>query len=276
MLLVIDAGNTNVVFAVHDGTAWCGRWRISTDDRRTSDEYASWLLGLMERVGLDPAAINRAIIGTVVPAVLYDLRRFCRSWLGVEPLVANNDLDWDMEVLVDQPDELGADRRLNGLAAHRLYAGSLVVVDFGTATTFDVIDQQGRYCGGAIAPGVNLSMDALHQAAARLPRVSVGRPAEAIGRSTSVAMRSGLFWGYVGLVEGIVRQIRAEMNEAPKVVATGGLAPLFSEGTAFFDEVAPDLTLDGLRFLAQQNEQRFTTTSSERLVRSMTHKPLST
>lgn len=272
MLLVIDAGNTNVVFAIHDGTSWCGRWRISTDDRRTSDEYAAWLLGLMERVGLDPSIISQAIIGTVVPAVLYDLRRFCRCWLEVEPLVATHELNWDMDVLVDQPEELGADRRLNGLAAHRLYRGPLVIVDFGTATTFDVIDQQGRYCGGAIAPGVNLSMDALHQAAARLPRVSVGRPAEAIGRSTSVAMRSGLFWGYVGLVEGIVRQIASEMDTAPKVVATGGLAPLFSEGTTLFDEVAPDLTLDGLRFLAEQNKQHFTTTSPERFVRSTMNK----
>ncbi|MBA5727176.1 type III pantothenate kinase [Bombella mellum] len=260
MLLVIDAGNTNVVFAVHDGRSWVGRWRISTDDRRTADEYAVWLLGLMERAGLGPDCVTQAIIGTVVPAALYDLRRFCRCWLHVEPLVANHELDWQMDVLVDTPAELGADRLLNGLAARQLYGGGpLVVVDFGTATTFDVVDAQGRYCGGAIAPGVNLSMDALHQAAARLPRVSVGRPVEAIGRSTSVAMRSGLFWGYVGLVEGIVRRIAGEMDAEPRVVATGGLAPLFSEGTTLFDEVAPDLTLEGLRMLAAQNRDRFIT-----------------
>ncbi|MCX5617829.1 type III pantothenate kinase [Bombella sp. TMW 2.2543] len=260
MLLVIDAGNTNVVFAVHDGRSWVGRWRISTDDRRTADEYAVWLLSLMERTGLSPDCITQAIIGTVVPAALYDLRRLCRCWLHVEPLVANHELDWQMDVLVDTPAELGADRLLNGLAARQLYGGGpLVVVDFGTATTFDVVDAQGRYCGGAIAPGVNLSMDALHQAAARLPRVSVGRPVEAIGRSTSVAMRSGLFWGYVGLVEGIVHRIAGEMDERPRVVATGGLAPLFSEGTTLFDEVAPDLTLEGLRMLAAQNRDRFIT-----------------
>lgn len=260
MLLVIDAGNTNVVFAVHDGEAWVGRWRISTDDRRTADEYAVWLLALMERAGLGPDCVTQAIIGTVVPAALYDLRRLCRSWLHVEPLVANHELDWNMDVLVDTPAELGADRLLNGLAARQLYGGGpLVVVDFGTATTFDVVDARGRYCGGAIAPGVNLSMDALHQAAARLPRVSVGRPVEAIGRSTSVAMRSGLFWGYVGLVEGIVHRIVGEMDGRPRVVATGGLAPLFSEGTTLFDEVAPDLTLEGLRLLAGQNRDRFIT-----------------
>lgn len=272
MLLVIDAGNTNVVFAIHDGESWCGRWRISTDDHRTSDEYAAWLLGLMDRIGVDYTRISHAIIGTVVPAVLYDLRHFCRRWLQIEPLIANQSLDWEMDVLVDQPEELGADRRLNGLAAHRLYGGPLVVVDFGTATTFDVIDQQGRYCGGAIAPGINLSMDALHKAAARLPRVSVGRPAEAIGRNTSVAMRSGLFWGYVGLVEGVVKKISEEMTISPKVIATGGLAPLFAEGTTLFDEVVPDLTLDGLRLLALQNKQRFTPVFHERFARSTMNK----
>ncbi|MXV44596.1 type III pantothenate kinase [Saccharibacter sp. 17.LH.SD] len=276
MLLVIDAGNTNIVFAIHDGQSWIGRWRISTDDQRTSDEYAAWLLALMDRADISASLVTQAIIGTVVPAALYDLRRFCRHWFGVEPLIANSDLDWDMDVLVDQPDELGADRRLNGLAARETYSGSLIVVDFGTATTFDVIDGQGRYCGGAIAPGVNLSMDALHQAAARLPRVSIGRPSEAIGRNTSVAMRSGLFWGYVGLVEGIVRRISAEMAESPKVIATGGLAPLFSEGTALFDAVAPDLTLDGLRLLAVRNAQRFLKASSGRFDRSSVNKPINT
>lgn len=253
VLLVIDAGNTNVVFAVHNGQSWVGRWRISTQDRRTADEYAAWLLDLMERSGFSASCICRAIIGTVVPAALYDLRRFCRQWLGLEPLIANNELNWETDILVDNPEELGADRRLNGLAAHHLYGGPLIVVDFGTATTFDVIDEEGRYCGGAIAPGVNLSMDALHRAAARLPRVGIGRPAEVIGRSTIVAMRSGLFWGYVGLVEGIVKMIRQECDAGLQVVATGGLAPLFSEGTDLFSHIAPDLTLEGLRFLADHN-----------------------
>lgn len=263
MLLVIDAGNTNVVFAVHDGSSWVGQWRMSTSDSRTADEYAVWLLGLFDRIGLNAGSITRAIIGTVVPAALYDLRRFCRQWLDVEPLVANAGLDWGIEALVDNPAELGADRRLNGLAAQHFYGGPLIVVDFGTATTFDVVNEYGQYCGGAIAPGVNLSIDALHRAAARLPRMSIGRPLNAIGRSTSVAMRSGLFWGYVGLVEGIVGRISEEMGGRPKIIATGGLAPLFSEGTNLFDVMAPDLTLDGLRLLADRNAMAQHTHSPE-------------
>ncbi|AOX17080.1 type III pantothenate kinase [Kozakia baliensis] len=253
MLLVVDAGNTNIVFAVHDGASWQGTWRISTNDQRTSDEYAAWLLLLLERSQIDPKKISRAIIGTVVPAALYHLRRLCRQWLAIEPLIANAALDWGYPVHVDTPEEVGVDRRLNGLAAQHLFGGPLIVVDFGTATTFDVVDAQGAYCGGAIAPGVNLSLEALHQAAARLPRISVGRPSAAIGRSTTVAMRSGLFWGYVGLVEGIVSRIALEMGPPVKVIATGGLAPLFSEGTELFQHVAPKLTLDGLRLLAARN-----------------------
>ncbi|QDH16203.1 type III pantothenate kinase [Swingsia samuiensis] len=263
MLLVIDVGNTNVVFAVHDGDVWAGQWRISTNDARTSDEYALWILGLLERVGLNAEKIDRAIIGTVVPAALYDLRRLCRQWFQVEPLIANVGLDWGMDVLVDNPEELGADRRLNGLAAQHFYGGPLIVVDFGTATTFDVVNEQGQYCGGAIAPGVNLSIDALHRAAARLPRMSIGRPITAIGKNTSVAMRSGLFWGYVGLVEGVVNRISSEMKVSPKIIATGGLAPLFSEGTELFDIIAPDLTLDGLRLLADRNEASYLLHSSD-------------
>lgn len=264
MLLVIDSGNTNVVFAIHDGLEWRGQWRISANDSRTSDEYAVWLLGLLDRIGLKACDISRAIIGTVVPAALYDLRRFCRVWLDVEPLVAQSKLDWGIEVLVDNPDELGADRRLNGLAAQHFYGGPLVVVDFGTATTFDVVNQHGQYCGGAIAPGVNLSSEALHRAAARLPRMSIGRPIAVIGRNTSIAMRSGLFWGYVGLVEGLVQRIAREMDAQPKIIATGGLAPLFSEGTDLFDVMAPDLTLDGLRLLANRNKSASPQHSADR------------
>ncbi|UMM63379.1 type III pantothenate kinase [Aristophania vespae] len=266
MLLVIDAGNTNVVFALHDGRSWVGRWRISTEDRRTSDEYAVWLFGLMERKNIDTTQIKRAIIGTVVPATLYDLRRLCREWFKIEPLIANNDLCWGLDALIDNPEELGADRRLNGLAAHHIYGGPLIVVDFGTATTFDVVDQEGNYCGGAIAPGVNLSMDALHRAAARLPRVSIGRPSEAIGRNTNTAMRSGLYWGYIGLVENILSRIEFEMNCAVKVIATGGLAELFSEGTKRFDHIAPELTLEGLRILADRNRPQLSQNSSETIL----------
>ena len=168
MLLVVDAGNTNVVFAVHDGGGWRGIWRIATEPQRTSDEYAVWLLTLLNLSGLKPAEIDRAVIGTVVPAALYHLRRLCRDWFSTEPLVARSNLDWGFEIKVDNPAEVGADRLLNSLAAHRAHKGPLVVVDFGTATTFDVVDADGAYLGGVIAPGINLSLEALHKAAARL------------------------------------------------------------------------------------------------------------
>jgi len=253
VLLVVDAGNTNVVFAVHDGTSWRGSWRIATIPQRTADEYGVWLLALLAHASLDPAAISRASIGTVVPAALYHLRGLCRRYFNVEPLIARANLDWGFAIKVDQPDEVGADRLLNALAAHQLFGGSLIVVDFGTATTFDVVDAEGSYCGGAIAPGISLSLEALHQAAARLPRIGIGRPASVVGRSTVPAMQSGVYWGYVGLVEGLIGRIRAEFDEGARVIATGGLAPLFAEGTKMFDRIDPDLTLDGLRLLAKRN-----------------------
>jgi len=253
MLLAVDAGNTNVVFAVHDGAEWRGRWRIATRADRTSDEYAVWLLALLQFSGLKPADISRCVIGTVVPAALYNLRRLAREWFACEPLVARAPLDWGFEIRVDRPGEVGADRLLNALAAHHHYRGPLVVIDFGTATTFDVVDADGAYLGGVIAPGINLSIEALHRAAARLPRIGIGRPQAVIGRDTVAAMQSGIFWGYVGLVEGIIARIRNEHDAPLKVIATGGLAPLFAEGTTVIERIDPDLTLEGLRLLADRN-----------------------
>jgi type III pantothenate kinase len=253
MLLVIDAGNTNTVMAVHDGRTWVGRWRISTNAQRTSDEYAVWLLTLLDKAGLKRDGISAAVIGTVVPAALYDLRRMCRDWFEVEPLVANASLDWGFEIRIANPNEVGADRLLNTLACHTNYGGPAVVIDFGTATTFDVMDRDGAYLGGVIAPGINLSIEALHRAAARLPRIGIGRPQAVIGRSTVPAMQSGIYWGYVGMVEGLVARIQAEYGGGLKVLATGGLAPLLAEGTTVIQTIDPDLTLDGLRLLAARN-----------------------
>jgi type III pantothenate kinase len=253
MLLVVDAGNTNIVFAVHDRHSWRGIWRIATEPQRTSDEYAVWLLTLLSMCGLKPGEIHRAVIGTVVPAALYHLRRLCRDYFATEPLIARADLDWGFDIRVDNPAEVGADRLLNSLAAHRDYRGPLVVIDFGTATTFDVVDRDGAYLGGVIAPGINLSIEALHTAAARLPRIGIGRPHAVIGRSTIPAMQSGIYWGYVGLIEGLVARIQSEYEAPLKVVATGGLAPLLAEGTNVIGVIAPDLTLDGLRLLAERN-----------------------
>jgi type III pantothenate kinase len=253
MLLVIDAGNTNIVFAVHDGTDWRGAWRLATSAQRTSDEYGVWLEALLTRAGIMPRQVNRAVIGTVVPAALYHLRRLCRDWFDVEPLVAQASLDWGFAIKVDNPDEVGADRLLNALAAHNHYRGPLVVVDFGTATTFDVVDGSGAYLGGVISPGINLSIEALHRAAARLPRIGIGRPQAVIGRSTIPAMRSGIYWGYVGLIEGLLARIEGEYGAPLKAIATGGLAPLFAEGTTKFTAIDSDLTLDGLRLLSLRN-----------------------
>jgi type III pantothenate kinase len=258
MLLVIDAGNTNVVFAVHDGNArdadgWRGTWRIRTDAQRTSDEYAVWLLALLQHANLRKDDIGAAVIGTVVPAALYHLRRLCRDWFAVEPLVARAPLDWGFDIRVDSPAEVGADRLANALAGHQRFGGPLIVVDFGTATTFDVIGADGAYLGGVICPGINLSLGALHQAAARLPRIGIGRPQSVIGRSTVPAMQSGIYWGYVGMIEGLIARIRAEYGGPMKVVGTGGLAPLLAEGTLVIDQIDPDLTLEGLRLLAERN-----------------------
>jgi len=253
VLLLVDAGNTNVVMAVHDGREYRGIWRIATEPQRTSDEYAVWLLGLFQLTGLPRHEISAAVIGTVVPAALYHLRRLVRDWFEVEPLVARSSLEWGFEIKMDHPEEVGADRLLNALAAHTRYHGPLVVIDFGTATTFDVVAEDGAYIGGVIAPGINLSIEALHRAAARLPRIGIGRPQAVIGRGTVSAMQSGIYWGYVGMIEGLVARIAGEFGGPLKVIGTGGLAPLLAEGTTVIDRIDPDLTLDGLRLLAERN-----------------------
>ena len=256
MLLVVDAGNTNVVFAVHDGANWRGTWRIATEPQRTSDEYAVWLLTLLQLSGLKQAEIDRAVIGTVVPAALYHLRRLCREWFSAEPLIARSNLDWGFDIKVENPAEVGADRLLNTLAAHRAHNGPLVVLDFGTATTFDVVDKDGAYLGGVIAPGINLSMQALHDAAAKLPRVAIRRPEgnRVIGRDTVNAMQSGVFWGYIGLIEGLVDRVRAEWGKPMTVVATGGVASLFEGATDKIDRFDADLTIRGMLEVWRRNQ----------------------
>jgi len=255
MFLAIDAGNTNVVAAVHDGETWRGQWRIATQPERTADEYAVWLLTLFQLAGLKPADIDRAAMGTVVPPTLYPLRRLCRDRFDIEPLVAraSSGLHWGFEIRTDNPAEVGADRLLNALAAQKRYAAPAIVIDFGTATTFDVVDADGAYIGGVISPGVNLAMEALHRAAAQLPRIAFSRPQAVIGRSTVPAMQSGIYWGYVGAIEGIVKRIEGEYGAPMSVIATGGLAALFAGGTSIIRHVDPDLTLLGLMDLAVRN-----------------------
>lgn len=254
MLLAIDAGNTNIVFAVHDGERLRGQWRASTKDVHTADEYVVWLAQLMELDGLHLRDLKAAIIATVVPQALFNLRMLCKRWLGVEPLVVGEpQTELGLEVRVNRPDAVGADRLVNAVAAHETYKGALIVVDFGTATTFDVVSEEGDYMGGVIAPGVNLSMEALHAAAAKLPRIAIERPQAVIGNDTIPAMQSGVYWGYVALVEGLVARIKTEYGKPMTVVATGGLSALFRHATNVIDKVDADLTIRGLVNIHQRN-----------------------
>jgi type III pantothenate kinase len=254
MLLAIDAGNTNIVFAVHDGKEIRAEWRAVTKTSRTADEYAILLKQLLDTRGLRFEDIDSAIIATVVPAALFDLRQLCKRYLNCEALVIGDpNVTLGIGVNVDRPEAVGADRLVNAVAAHATYKGAVIVVDFGTATTFDIISAKGDYEGGVIAPGVNLSAEALHQGAAMLPRVAVQRTQSVIGKDTVPAMQSGLFWGYIGLIEGIVARIKAEYGEPMIVVATGGLATPFHRQTPAIDELDPDLTIRGLILIHERN-----------------------
>lgn len=261
MLLAIDSGNTNTTFAVlaEDGSL-IGSWRTATSSRRTSDEYAVWLLQLMALKQLGAADITDVVIANVVPDLAFNLDRLCRDYFGVSPkTVGDPGVDLGLAVKTDRPEEVGADRLVNAVAAHAVHAGPLIVIDFGTATTFDIVDSDGAYCGGVIAPGINLSLEALYMAAAKLPGVAIRRPGKVIGTNTVGAMQAGVYWGYVGLIEGLVTRIRAEYGRshggepAMRVVATGGLAPLFAAATAVIDVEDDDLTMRGLHIIHRRN-----------------------
>jgi type III pantothenate kinase len=256
MLLAIDAGNTNIVFAACEGEAVRGQWRAMTGTARTADEYAVMLGPLLALEGLSFADLDAAIIATVVPAALFDLRLFCRKYLQCEPLVVKDpSVELGLAINVDRPAAVGADRLVNAIAAHARYPGALIVVDFGTATTFDVVSEKGDYEGGVIAPGANLSAEALHQAAAMLPRVAIQRTQNVIGKDTVPAMQSGLFWGYLGLIETIVARIKEEYGKPMAVIATGGLANLFYKQTPAIEHLDPDLTIRGLMLIHARNKK---------------------
>jgi type III pantothenate kinase len=257
MLLAIDAGNTNIVFAVHDGKEMRAEWRAVTETTRTADEYAVLLQPLLTLEGLTFADFDSAIIATVVPASLFDLRMFCRKYLKCDPVVVGDpDVELGIAVKVDRPAAVGADRLVNAIAAHAAYKGPLVVVDFGTATTFDIVGANGDYEGGVIAPGANLSAEALHQAAAMLPRVAITRTQSVIGKDTVPAMQSGLYWGYLGLIEGIVAKIKEEYGKPMAVIGTGGLASLFYKQTTAIDHLDQYLTIRGLITIHARNAKK--------------------
>lgn len=254
ILLAIDQGNTNTVFAMFRGGELMGQWRIATRTDRTADEYAVWLSQLLRLDGMKTADITDAIISSVVPQALFDLTSLCRRHYGCDPLVVGDTAALGIPVRIDDPAEAGADRLTNAVGAYTRFGGPLVVIDFGTATTFDIVDEDGGFAGGVFAPGVNLSLDAMHRISARLPQVGVARPERVIGTNTVSCMQSGIYWGYVSLIEGVVERIRREYGKPMRVVATGGLAPLFDAATDAIDGFDPDITVSGLLEIWRRNQ----------------------
>ena len=253
MLLAIDVGNTNTVFSLYDGAEFVAEWRCQTVHQRTADEYHVWLSQLMTLNGVQ-AQIDRMIVSSVVPRVVFNLRVLADRYYNTRPMVVGKDeCELPVHVRVDEGTQVGADRLVNTVGAFERYGGNLIVVDFGTATTFDVVDHDGAYIGGVIAPGVNLSIEALQAAAAALPFVDVTEPEKVIGTNTVACMQSGVFWGYIGLIEGIAAKIRHEHGRPMKVIGTGGLASLFARGTELFDAIDIDLTMHGLVLIDAHN-----------------------
>ncbi|GFE48542.1 type III pantothenate kinase [Roseobacter cerasinus] len=254
MLLAIDCGNTNTVFAIWDGEQFLAHWRTSTEWQRTADQYYVWLSTLMKLQNLD-VTITDVIVSSTVPRVVFNLRVMADRYFDTRPLVVGKpDCLLPVDVRVDEGTQVGPDRLVNTVAGHNLYGGDLIVVDFGTATTFDVVAGDGAYVGGVIAPGVNLSLEALHQAAAALPHVDISKPQAVIGTNTVACMQSGVFWGYIGLVREICARIKAERACKMRVISTGGLAPLFQQSEALFDAFEDDLTIHGLTVIHAFNE----------------------
>lgn len=256
MLLAIDSGNTNSVFALfEDNGDIVGQWRASAKTKKTADELAIWLRQLMQISEIDHTQVTSVVIASVVPENLFDLRTLSEKYFGCKALVIGDpDCNLGIEVQVDRPDEVGADRLVNTVSAHETYGGPLLLIDFGTATTFDVVTGDGAYDGGVIAPGVNLSLEALQSAAAKLPRIDIAQPASVVGKNTISAMQSGIYYGYASMIEGVIHRIRAERGHASlPAYATGGLAELFSPACPSIEKTDPDLTLRGLFVINRRN-----------------------
>lgn len=249
MLLVMDVGNTNTVLGVYDGARLLVSWRLTSRREQTPDEYGVFIQALLRNRGIEPDGISGVVISTVVPPVHQTLEEMCLKYFRIHPFVVEPGVNVSMPIRLENPRELGPDRIVNAVAAVALYGAPLIIVDFGTATTFDCISPQGEFLGGAIAPGITTAAEALFAKAARLVRVEMVRPKEVIGRSTVTAIQSGLLYGYASLVDGMVERIRAEMAGDPAVVATGGLAGLIHEVARTIQHVNPDLTLEGLRLI---------------------------
>lgn len=253
MLLCIDIGNTNITLGLYDGVASGPRWRLATTHERMPDEFGVQLLGLLAHKNISPENVDCAVIASVVPQLTEQWVQVCQTYLGCTPLVIDSSTNTGVQILIDNPQSVGADRIVDVAAAHQLYGGPACIVDFGTATTFDAVSDEGDYLGGAIAPGIGIAADALAQRTAKLPRVDIAAPPNPIGRNTVHAMQSGLLYGYVGLVEGMVARFRMELGPEIKVIATGGLAELVAQHTNVLTITAPWLTLDGLRLIYEMN-----------------------
>ena len=255
MLLAIDVGNTNTMFAIHDGSEWTSRWRSHTDSTRTADDYAVWLTQMCRMEGIPFGKIDGVIVSNVVPQAQFNFRNFARRYLDVEPMfVGEADVDLGVEVRIDRPEQAGADRIVNAVGAYCVYGGPLIVVDSGTATTFDIVGSDGGFEGGIISPGINLSQKALHDAASALPRIAIACPPRVIGKDTGTAMQSGIFLGYVDLIDGLVRRVKAEYGEPMRVVGTGGIASLFEGHSREIDLYDQDVTIRGLLEIYRRNQ----------------------
>jgi type III pantothenate kinase len=254
MLLAIDVGNTNSKFAMIEGDRIVAQWRLRTEAKRTADEYAAWVTQLMQLAGFEPKSVKGVILASVVPPVTPHLRRLCEHYFDTKPLVIGDpDCDLGIKVLIDRPQEAGADRLVGVIAGHTKYGGPLITIDFGSATTFDLADKDGNFIGGVFAPGVELTIEAFYLMTARLPRIRVEKPAKVIGKNTVANMQSGIFWGYVGLIESLINRIKSEYGEPMKVIATGGLANVFKDEIGLFDAIEPDLMSLGLMEIWRRN-----------------------
>jgi type III pantothenate kinase len=256
MLLTIDIGNTNITIGLYSGETLGPRWRLATNHERMPDEYGLQLLGLLAHAGHRPEELSGICLASVVPPLTGKMVEACRRYLGLEPLVLDAGVKTGVRIRYEDPRAVGADRIADAVAVQRLYGGPACVVDFGTATTFDAIDAHGDYLGGAIAPGIGIAAEALFLRTAKLPRVDLQRPPSVIGRNTPHAMQSGLLFGYVSLVEGMVARFRKELGPQMKVIATGGLADIIARETDVIEIVAPWLTLDGLRIIWELNRPK--------------------
>lgn len=256
MIFVFDVGNTNIVCGIYEGEELIHHWRISTSKTKTEDEYAMLINSLFEHVNLSFEDISGIVVSSVVPSIMFALERLCEKYFHLSPMVIGPGIKTGLDIKTDNPKEIGADRIVNAVAALHLYGAPLIVVDFGTATTYCCINEHEQYGGGAIAPGINISMEALISNASKLPRIEIMKPSGIVGKNTVSAMQSGIFYGYVGQVEGIVSRMKSQFKKEPTVVATGGLASLIADEASVIDHVDPFLTLKGLQLIYFRNHER--------------------